>query len=144
MSLNCLAYLPHPILKLLGLSSNALGMMILQSFDLGQVNNNHSAMHLLALISLFHSCSGRQASILSQDREGERRNVVEHMLHVWPICQPPYEASTITISQSQGALPKSPLQGAVEPELEIRKLDTSGSFSCPILTLSSSPVQNAT
>lgn len=33
MSLNSLVYLPHPMLKLLGPSSNALGMMILQSFD---------------------------------------------------------------------------------------------------------------
>ena len=53
-------------------------MMILQSFYLGQVNNNHSAMPLLVLISLFHSCFGRQVSILYQDREGERRN--------WNVC----------------------------------------------------------
>ena len=66
-------------------------MMILQSFYLGQVNNNHSAMPLLVLISLFHSCFGRQVSILYQDREGERRNVVEHTLHVWSTCQSPYK-----------------------------------------------------
>lgn len=46
-------------------------MMILQSFNLGPVSSNHTAVHLLALISLFHSCFGRQVSILYQDREGE-------------------------------------------------------------------------
>lgn len=80
MSLNCLVCLPHSILKLWGVCSNVLGMMILQRFYLGQVNNNHSATHLLLLISLFYSCSERQATILSQDREGKRRNVVEHTL----------------------------------------------------------------
>lgn len=72
MFLNCLVHLPHPVLKRLQLSSNVLGSTIPQSFYLRQVNSNNSIVHLLALISLFHNYSGREASILSLKTEKEK------------------------------------------------------------------------